>query len=625
MGKYSEGKDYKVIAFAVALFFNDERLDIIRAVAKECRKHNCKTIFYSTLTDFYYHDLTDAGEQKIFDAVEVDKLDAIVIMAESFKEDVEYLKMIGRAKEAGVPVISVDKALEGCINIRFDYKGAFRRIVTHMIEDHGYKKVNFIAGIKDNEFSDERIAVYREVLEKNGIPFDPGRVYYGDFWTDPTLEAMKQMEEDGFEDVDAIICANDMMAIVAGNYLVERGYRVPEDIAISGFDGIHLEKYCVPRLTTGIYNLQGFIETVFQIIDMQARGEDCKKDWVIYNKMQLGNSCGCNVLTSEHAAFEMIQLKQAYNSEVKYQSEMGQMVTNYGNAESLKEILQAIPDYIRDLHYKDYWYCMNLPEYQADGESYSSVMRVAHYHYSKTDGTKVEQISHMNRKELIPDREKYLDDSDYLMVSTMHMEGQTTGYSVANFNIDDFWFTGYATFLLNFRHLLEIHDTYHKMLDLYQKDPLTGLYNRIGFYHYVQDLMENAKDKEMSVIMMDMDYLKQVNDTYGHAEGDLALQALGSAIRNNINDELAARIGGDEFLIVLTGESTEKRAEDLKENILQDIAAYNQESNRGYELHASAGCYTERIGTNMLDYFMKKADEVMYAAKAVHHREKPFL
>lgn len=625
MKKYSDGKKYKVIAFLVALFYIDERLDAIRAFARECRKHHCKTIFYSTLTDFYYHDLTDAGEQKIFDAVDVDRFDAIVIMAESFKEDKEYLKMIARAQKAGVPVISVDKALEGCINIHFDYRGVFRQIVTHMIEDHGYKKVNFLAGIKNNEYSDERLAVYREVLEKNGIPYDPKRVYYGDFWTDPTIKAMKQMEADGLYDVDAIICANDMMAIVAGNYLNERGYRVPEDIAISGFDGINLEKYCMPRLTTGIYNLQGLIETIFEIIDRKVQGKPCEKDWTIHNQMQIGNSCGCNALMPEYAAFEIGQLKQAFNAEVKYQSDTGQMVTNYGNAESLKEIMKAIPAYIKDLHYIDYWYCMNLPEYQAEGENYSSQMQVSHYHNSETNGVQMETIARMNREELIPDLDLYLADTDYLMVVTMHMEGRTTGYSVVNFNIDDFWYTGYSTFLLNFRHLLEIYDTYQKMLDLYQKDPLTGLYNRIGFYHCVQNLMENAEDKKMCVIMMDLDYLKKINDTYGHAEGDLALQTLGSVIRQNIDDELAARIGGDEFLIVFTGEDTTERAETIKDNIMQDIAAYNRESNRGYAMHVSIGCYSEQIGTNLLDYFMKKADEAMYDAKVTYHKEKPFL
>ena len=60
-----------------------------------------------------------------------------------------------------------------------------------MIEYHGYRKVNFIAGFPDNTFSDERLAVYKEVLERNGIPYEPDRVYYGGFWSDPTLRAME--------------------------------------------------------------------------------------------------------------------------------------------------------------------------------------------------------------------------------------------------------------------------------------------------------------------------------------------------------------------------------------------------------------------------------------------------
>ena len=116
-GKYSEGKDYKVIAFIVAFFYNDERLDMIRAAAKECGKHNCKVVFYSTLSDFYNHDLTDMGEKKIFDAVSVEKYDAIVLMTESFKQDEDYLRMVKRVQAAGVPVLSVDKELAASISI----------------------------------------------------------------------------------------------------------------------------------------------------------------------------------------------------------------------------------------------------------------------------------------------------------------------------------------------------------------------------------------------------------------------------------------------------------------------------------------------------------------------------
>ena len=623
-GKYSEGKDYKVIAFIEAFFHNDERLDMIRAAAKECGKHNCKIVFYSTLSDFYNHDLTDMGEKKIFDAVSVEKYDAIVLMTESFKQDEDYLRMVKRAQAAGVPVISVDKELAGCINIHFDYKSVFRKIVEHMIEYHGYRKVNFIAGFPDNAFSDERLAVYKEVLERNGIPYEPDRVYYGGFWSDPTLLAMEEMEKKGFDDVDAIICANDVMAIVAGNYLTERGYHIPHDIAVSGFDGIHMEKYCVPRLTTGIYNLEGFIDTIFHIIDDEIQKEDYPKDWTIHNKMQIGRSCGCDGVLPEYAAFEMVQLKQDIDSEIKFQGTMGQMVTNFANTESDTRVFLDMPPYIKDMRYRDFWYCMNVPAFKAENANYATKMRVMHYHYSETDGTSGEKNIDMDFGELIPDLDDYLQTTDYMLVMTMHMEGETTGYTVVSFDIDKFWATAYSTFLVNFRHLQEMRNTYRMMVDTYRKDPLTGLLNRTGFYHAVQPLMENSADLEMSVIMMDMDHLKMVNDTFGHAEGDYALYTLGNIVKNSVGQELAARIGGDEFLIVMTGEHTSDRAEAIVEAVREGIRQHNlQHPDKGYELQASIGTYTNHVGNHMLDYFMKKADDIMYAIKYRHHREVP--
>ena len=131
--KYSDGKTYKVIAFIFANFFKDEEQRIMRRVVQQCARHNCKVIFFSTLADFYFNDINDRGEQKIFPAVSVERFDAIMLMSLSFKLDEEQLAMVGRAQVAGVPVITVDKSFDGCINLVMDYGNCFREIVEHMI------------------------------------------------------------------------------------------------------------------------------------------------------------------------------------------------------------------------------------------------------------------------------------------------------------------------------------------------------------------------------------------------------------------------------------------------------------------------------------------------------------
>lgn len=244
--KYSDGKDYKVIAFVLACFSNDEQLRIMKKMAAECAKHHCKVVFYSTLTDFYFNDLNDAGEKKIFEAVEVERYDIIVLMSESFKQDAEQTAMVKRAQKAGVPVITVDKPMKGSVNLAFDYGDSFRDVVRHMLGFHGYRTVNFMGGMPGNSFSEERLTVFKEVLAENGIPYDPKRVYYGYFWSDPTKIAMDKMLADGLDGVEAVVCANDSMAICVSNRLQQEGYRVPEDIAVSGYDGIDMENTAVP-------------------------------------------------------------------------------------------------------------------------------------------------------------------------------------------------------------------------------------------------------------------------------------------------------------------------------------------------------------------------------------------
>ena len=630
--KYSAGSKDKVIAVVLACFSNDEQLRIMKKIAAESGKHHCKTVFFSTLTDFYFDDLNDAGEKKIFEAVCVERFDAIVLMSESFKQDAEQIAMVKRAHEAHVPVIAVDKPMEGSVNLAFDYGDTFREIVKHMVEFHGYRTINFMGGIPGNDFSEERLNVFKEVLAENNIPLDEKRIYYGYFWENPTQTAMDKMLQDGLDGVEAVICANDAMAITVSNRLQLAGYRVPEDIAVSGFDGIDMEKYCRPRLTTGVSNIDEFIRLTFEILDNDCPEKYLKEQIPIYNKMQIGQSCGCKGCETMHVASEMIQLKSQIHKEIKYQMDMSQLVANYGNAESLHELLHAVPGYMTELQYKDFWFCANgdlieeedlnpNPVFCEEGSSYTRELQVIHCRNSK-EGPEIECREWIPFGELIPDRAGQLAENNYLLVLPMHIKGKTVGYAVASFDMGTFWFTAYASFITSLRYLIGMQKSQRKLMRVYMCDSLTGLYNRNGFYQKIQALMDTSSDMDMTIISLDMDGLKHINDTFGHAEGDAALKALGNIMRSSICHEIAARIGGDEFLIAFVGQDIEDRAEEIVRSIKAGIRSYNAESTKPYELHASIGSYTNRLRNHSLDHFLKQADDLMYARKYIHKKEK---
>ncbi|MDE6675287.1 MAG: diguanylate cyclase, partial [Acetatifactor sp.] len=89
-------------------------------------------------------------------------------------------------------------------------------------------------------------------------------------------------------------------------------------------------------------------------------------------------------------------------------------------------------------------------------------------------------------------------------------------------------------------------------------------------------------------------------------------------IKDSLQNEFAARIGGDEFLIAFTGKDIYNRTEEIVSDIKQRIREYNEVTTKAYEIHASIGSYTDCVRNHTLDYFLKKADDLMYARKAVH-------
>lgn len=637
--KYAQGENQKVIAVCLSCFANEDQAKLIKKIVNEARKHHCKVVFFSTLTDLNNGDINDEGEQKIFDAISVERYDAIVLMAESFKRDEVQIALVKRANEADVPVIVVNKHIEGSINISFDYKGIFKKIVKHMVEDHGYRTINFIGGVPGVFYSQERFEVFKEVLGENGIEIDENRVYHGYFTSDPTRLAMKKMLESKMPMPEAIICANDRMAKAACEYLCEKGYRVPEDVAVSGFDGVDLAKYCNPCLTTGSIDMDECVKTIFNIIDKKSTGKKKTHKYFISGEMEVGCSCGCEKKEEEtYYASEIMRLKNLLGSESRFQWKMSQMVANFGNHEDLKSVMHSAPDYIDVLQYKEFWLCTNEDliqegsllarfqpkQYTSPEKLYTKKMNVLHYQRLE-DETNIDYSKRIAFGELIPDRDRVFAENDFLLVVPAHIKGKTVGYAVASFDEDKFWYTAYASFVSSLRYILEMQKNQMKIMRMYMSDSLTGLYNRSGFYQKISELMENSKGKDMTIISLDMDRLKVINDTFGHSEGDEALRTLAKIMQKSINHEIAARIGGDEFLIAFVGEDIEERTDVIVSRIKQGIRDYNKNSGKQYELHASIGAYTNRIKNHTLDHFLKQADDLMYARKYMHRKEKGLI
>ena len=148
------------------------------------------------------------------------------------------------------------------------------------------------------------------------------------------------------------------------------------------------------------------------------------------------------------------------------------------------------------------------------------------------------------------------------------------------------------------------------ILQISKKDPLTGLLNRQA---YNVDIERNEKDVS-AIVSVDMNELKDLNDTFGHAAGDEALSTIGLLLLNSCKaKQTAYRVGGDEFLIVCL-----KMPEDEVKELVDRIKKYVADT----KYTCSVGYSYNDDGKKSTDQLLKESDEAMYAEKEAYYRNK---
>ena len=149
---------------------------------------------------------------------------------------------------------------------------------------------------------------------------------------------------------------------------------------------------------------------------------------------------------------------------------------------------------------------------------------------------------------------------------------------------------------------------------LLKYDNLTGAWNRLSFEMYVNNSLI-SKNIPFSVIYIDLDDFKHINDTYGHDEGDLALKNIVQFLKDYFRQKgIVIRMGGDEFVIIVHEEDKEN-LDNLIINMTLKLDEYNQGLNKEYNIKISLGYDTFNEKYNDLDTFIKSVDKLMYLNK----------
>lgn len=638
--KSGNEENVKKIAVVVSSINEEYQNRIIKGINKYAKEKGYVIEIYSAFGGIVNIQSHENGENTLYSLIDFTRFDGAILMTNTINSDDVIYDIIGDARNAKIPVVSIDYENENFYSIMTDNYAAQKKVIEHFINDHGMSKFAYISGPSTNPDGISRYRAFCDTLEENGIPFDPRKVYEGHFLEYDGEDAVKYFLEE-FECLpEAIICGNDEMAMGTVLALESRGYKVPEDCAVSGYDNTYKARIYSPSITTISRPLFQTGYKSVEIIDKVLNGEEVDKVIIMDTEFIAAESCGC----SSPADLDIRSYKRntygMIDSIVSGIPAVNIMNIYFTACREFDDFIDEMKKLVDLLNCDSF--CIAVCDkwltscYQTGKEDIENSEKIVDYTdnmlvlLSYNEG-KFKTGDQVSLKQLIP-RTITEKPGDMILFSPLHYQDECIGYCIiknSNYPFDSKLF---YTWLLNIDSALELmhqktrlNAAFNRLSGLYGLDQLTNIANRVGFYQNVQkkyDLCVQFNQKAM-IMFIDMDGMKKINDTYGHNEGDYALIALAAAIKKSCNkNQFCARFGGDEFVVFQAG-CGELSGEELSIRIKEMIAEHNRTFGKPYDVEASIGYYITKPNQKMqLSKMIEIADEKMYEEKKMRHAER---
>lgn len=618
----------RIIGVCLTKVNDDFRTNFVDSLYKKARGTENKILVFNSVLDLYNNDVYDEGAKAIYRFINFELLDVLVILYESFHDKEVVKNLIEAGQKRNIPVILVHGEADGCYCINRSYESAFESVVSHIIEDHGHRDVFFVGGLENEENTLRRLKSFKKIVEKNGIEFNEEKmVGYGDYWAIPTMNLIQNLHNSGRAMPTAFICANDSMAITVCDTLKGYGYRVPEDIAVTGFDGMKSTQFFNPALTTCSENLKGLAELVFDIMNGAVDGRMKPGSYDQEYVPSIRESCGCpdkNLVDYREQAdylFHCIDDMDAHEMhiytwmdrvlECTDMTRLGAALSSYALPNSYVCIRSDLISTVSNIETNGFE--RPLPE---------DVIIFSSRNVDYTIGVK----RNFSLSEMVPDLDDWLMDDTLCVMSSIYVRDEVCGYyAVKTSDISssahkinrvcktmNIAFTTVVNRMRQSRMRTSIENAIYM-------DTVTGLMNLKGLERWFESFSSHAENRKkiLAVSVYGLPKYRYIYENYGINDIENAVITVAETLQlANANNSVVARTGDDEFTIINyidVGNDIGDVINSATSIFFSTMEKYNAESAKDYYLEVNCGCTVAWSGwDSTLVNYIKLASGEMY-------------
>ncbi len=599
----------KKIALLVAQADEYYQAQFIEGFISRAFEHDSDVLVFGSYLKYQNNMGREVGETSIFSLVPYEQFDAIAVMADTLQspglsdsiEEIIHMR-------CNCPVVFIDKESKYFPSIYPNHYGAVKHLIDHLIEDHGYTDIAYLTGKAWHHYSKQRLQAFMDSMSEHGLTVGRDRVFYGDFWYTSGESLGERLIKKGGKMPQAIACANDCMAIGLCKALEEGGVRVPEDVAVAGYDSTEEGRYSpkpvtslkIPARSMGSYAID-------MLFDLMNGKETAPFEEL--GEFFCGRTCGCpeSKVQYETKLRKIWDTDTSHNSVFSSFNHLDEDMIIQNDFDDLMKTTFSYVFQIRE--FESFSICLNdewrkkakalsgsiedsriSPERLSDKDRFyaKKMMHVIACRPENLGADRVSDDVFFDRDVLIPRLHSERMKPEAFFFTPLHFEESTFGYAVLSYTEPRsykrsyrFWLHSIMRGLENFRRYDELITINKKLESSLVRDPLTGMYNYNGFLQQTEDIIVMnplREDEKIGVLAIDIKNLSKINNDDGRIAGDNAIINVGRFLGEVFKHGRIYCIGNGEMIaleVMNEKEDALNHLEDRVKELYGKIEEYN--------------------------------------------------